>query len=331
MLLPFPYSSTARRVNRAILLRALRSWTGSSRSGRPIVWTFIPTPLIHDLIPGLGPALTVYYCVNDFAASSPAAQRITPSETRLFEEADLVLASSETLRARATRFRDDVHLFPIGVDFQMFQAAREAAVELPEDLQTFRRPLVGYLGGVHRWVDQELLAAVAARMPEASFVLVGPVQTEISRLARRPNVHLLGARPHAQVPDYIKGFDVGLVPYHLTQYTADVCPAKLNEYLAMGVPVVSTDLPAIRRFNAEHGPVVAVGHDADAFTAAIREAANERAPATIARRIEVARENRWDYRIAGMLSLVEARLRAPAREAGRRAEAEGTCPSAIPH
>jgi glycosyltransferase involved in cell wall biosynthesis len=313
LLLPFPYSSAARRINRALLLRTLRAWTRSgSRPGRPIVWTFLPTPLIHDLIPGLSPALTVYYCVNDFAASSPAAQRITPSETRLFEGADLVFTTSEALRARAARSRDDVHLFPFGVNFRMFQEARQAAAALPAELQAFRRPIVGYLGGVHRWVDQDLLVAVAARMPEASFVLVGPVQTEVSRLARSPNVHLLGARPHARVPDYIKGFDVGLIPYRLAPYTADVYPAKLNEYLAMGIPVVATDLPAIRRFKAEHGPVVAVGHDADAFTAAIREAENERTPATIDRRIEVARANRWDERIARMLRLLDARLRASA-------------------
>ena len=319
LLLPFPYSSMARRINHAVMLRTLGAWMGPSGSERSIVWTFLPTPLVHDLIHGLRPALTVYYCVNDFAASSPAAVRIIPSETRLFEKADLVFASSEALRARAARLGDDVHLFPFGVDFRMFEEAHQTTAELPEDLQPFQRPLVGYLGGVHRWVDQDLLAAVAARMPEASFVLVGPVQAEVSRLARSPNVHFLGARPHAQVPGYIKGFDVGLVPYRLAPYTADVYPAKLNEYLAMGIPVVATDLPAIRRFNAEHGPVVAVGHDADAFAAAIREAMNERAPATIERRIEVARQNRWDERIARMLSLVEERLRARARDTGRPA------------
>jgi glycosyltransferase involved in cell wall biosynthesis len=317
LLLPFPYSSVARRVNHALLLRALRSWGGPAGSGQAIVWTFLPTPLVHDLIRGLEPALSIYYCVNDFASSSRAAVRITPSETRLFEEADLVFASSETLRARAAQSGDDVHLFPFGVDFRMFQEARRTAA-LPEDLRPFPRPLVGYLGGVHRWVDQDLLAAVAARMPEASFVLVGPVQTEVSRLARSPNVHLVGARPHTEVPGYIKGFDVGLVPYRLAPYTADVYPTKLNEYLAMGIPVVATDLPAIRRFNAEHGPVVAMAHDTDAFAAAIREALKERAPCAIERRIEVARANRWDERIARMLSLVEERLHARARGAGRR-------------
>ena len=314
LLPPFPYSAMARWISRTLLLRALRSWAAPSRALRPIVWTFLPTPLVRDLIRELDPAVTVYSCVSDFTSSSPAARRIAPSEARLFQEADLVFASSEMLRARAARFNDRVHLFPCGVDFRIFQEARQATAELPADLQALRQPRLGYVGGVHRWVDQDLLAAVAARMPEASFVLVGPVQTEVSRLARSPNVYLLGARPHAQVPGYIKGFDVGLIPYRLAPYTADVYPTKLNEYLAMGIPVVATDLPAIRRFNAEHGPVVGVGRAADAFATAIREAVNERAPATIERRIEVARQNRWDDRIARMLTLVEERLHARARD-----------------
>ena len=164
----------ARGVNRALLLRALRSWTGPSQSERPVVWTFLPTPLIRDVVRALHPALTVYYCVNDFASSSPAARRIEPSEARLLEEADLVFTSAEALRTHAARFRDGVHLFPFGVDFRIFEEARQAATELPADLRSIRRPLVGYVGGIHRWMDQDLLAAVAARMPETSFVLVGP-------------------------------------------------------------------------------------------------------------------------------------------------------------
>ena len=114
-----------------------------------------------------------------------------------------------------------------------------------------------------------------------------------------------------EVPDYIKGFDVGLVPYRLAPYTADVYPTKLNEYLAMGIPVVATDLPAIRRFNAEHGPVVAMGHDADAFAAAIRAAATRARPRHGRRG-----GSRWRARTAGTSGspgccrLVDERLRA---------------------
>ena len=103
-------------------------------------------------------------------------------------------------------------------------------------------------------------------MPDVSFVLVGPEQTDMSALRAFPNVHLLGKKSHAEVPRYVKAFDVGLVPYRLTDYTANVYPTKLNEYLAMGMPVVATDLPEIRRFNRDHGDIVSVAADAGRVT-----------------------------------------------------------------
>ena len=89
---------------------------------------------------------------------------------------------------------------------------------------------------------------------DVSFVLVGPEQSDVSLLKTCPNIHLLGQRPHDEVPAYVNAFDVALIPYRLAEYTANVYPTKLNEYLVMGKPVVATDLPEIRRFNDTHGP-----------------------------------------------------------------------------
>ena len=155
-------------------------------------------------------------------------------------------------------------------------------------------------------MDQPLLAAVAKRLPEMSFALVGPAQTDVSTLERCANVTLFGQRAHQEVPRYVKQFDVGIVPYLLTDYTANVYPTKLNEYLIMGIPVVATDLPEIRRFNRDHGDVVQVAGTADAFAAAIRQSLNGAStPAVVSRRIEVARSNSWERRIASMGRLID--------------------------
>ena len=122
---------------------------------------------------------------------------------------------------------------------------------------------------------------------------------------RAPNVHLLGERPHDEVARYIKGFDVGLVPYRVSDYTASVYPVKLNEYLAMGIPVVATDLPEIRRFNAEHGDVIAVAPDAEDFAAAIDAVLQPPPDGVVERRIAAARENSWATRTAMMTRLIE--------------------------
>ena len=310
LIFPFPYSRLACWMNRALLLRALQRWMRTVGFRHSIVWTFLPTPLARDLIRALEPELTVYYCIDDFLSSSPGARRIRRSESQVFREANLVFVTSEKLQQRAAQFNERVYLFPFGVDFERFAKTRTDARQLPRELQHLPRPVVGYVGGVHQWVNQDLMEQVVSGFQEASFVFVGPWQTDVSRLARHPNVHLLGARPHEEVPAYIKGFDVGMVPYHLSEYTAHVYPTKLNEYLAMGIPVVTTDLPEIRRFNAEHGSVVTVAADSEGFLKALREAASRSSAETIESRIDVARQNSWHRRIARMAQYVEEALAA---------------------
>jgi uncharacterized SAM-binding protein YcdF (DUF218 family)/glycosyltransferase involved in cell wall biosynthesis len=308
LVLPLPYARLARWLNRVLMMRALRRWMRATGLYRPIVWTFLPTPLALDLIHALDPQLVIYYCIDDLSSSSPAARRIVHSEQQLFRLADLVFVTSEKLRARAAAFSQRVHVFPFGVNLERFETVRRGAEPLPADLRALQRPIAGYVGGLHQWVDQDLIASVAARMPDTTFALVGPAQMDVSALERCPNVHLLGQRSHADVPKYVKGFDVGIVPYRLAEYTANVYPTKLNEYLAMGVPVVATDLFEIRRFNAEHGNIVGVAPDADGFVRALRQALAGSAPADVERRIAVAQENSWTSRIATMKRLIAAEL-----------------------
>jgi uncharacterized SAM-binding protein YcdF (DUF218 family)/glycosyltransferase involved in cell wall biosynthesis len=309
LLLPFPYSSVIRRVNRVLLVRALQRWMRAARFRRPIVWTFLPTPLVRDVIPYLEPLATVYYCIDDFASSSPAARRVAKSEEKMFAEMDLVFVTSEKLRQRAAKFSSRVHLFPFGVSFEKFERVRLASDQIPADLAALKRPVVGYVGGVHQWIDVELLANAARRMPEASFALVGPLQIEGDPAAGLPNVHVFGKRAHDDIPRYVKGFDVGIVPYRLGEYTANVYPTKLNEYLAMGIPVVSTDLPEIRRFNAEHGGHVAVAANTEQFVAALTQALHP-SERERTQRIAVAKENSWDSRIAKMSALIDGAVEA---------------------
>lgn len=314
LLLPFPYASVVRRINRSLLTRALNRWMRATGFGRPIVWTFLPTPLVRDVIRDIDPAVSVYYCIDDFASSSPAARRIVKSEQQLCQEADLVFVTSEKLREKVARVSQRVSLFPFGVSFKKFEAARVSADAPPADLAALPHPVVGYVGGIHQWMDMALLQEVARRMPDTSFALVGPLQIEVDTTAV-PNLHFLGKKAHDDIPRYIRGFDVGIVPYLLSDYTANVYPTKLNEYLAMGIPVVATDLPEIRRFNQQHGPSVAVVGNADQFVSALQTALRPPTEAERRERIAVAQQNSWHTRIAQMSAMIEGALDA---KRGRR-------------
>ena len=305
LVLPLPYSRLAGWINRQVMMRSLTRWMRATGFSRPIVWTFLPTPLAREVIARIDPVVTIYHCVDEFASSSADARRIVTSEEQLFRDAELVFVTSEKLRERAAKFSEQVHLFPSGVSLEAFGAARDSGVAVPDDLARLPRPVAGYVGGIHQWVDQDLIVAAATRLPDTSFALIGPAQVDVSRLQACPNVHLLGQRPHAEVPAYIQGFDVGLVPYRIADYTANVYPAKMNEYLAMGKPVVATDLPEVHRFNREHDNVVTVGRTADEFAAAVAGAVTPAGDEARRRRIAAAERNGWARRLRDMSALID--------------------------
>ena len=303
LILPFPYSRVARWINRALLLRALESWMRAAGCKRPIVWTFLPTRLVVDLIDRLDHELVVYYCVADFQQLSPSKD-IAHSERALLDRADLVFVQNEGLRQHCAP-HPHMHVVPCGVNMQTFGRSVEPAPELG----SLTPPIVGYLGGLHRHADVELIRRVALQV-DATVVLVGPILTDVERLRGLRNVVFIGPQPYARVPEFLRAFNVGIIPYQMTDYTKTVYPTKLNEYLAMGIPVVTTDLPEIRRFNVERGGVVAVAEDADAFVEAVREAVQDGSSSSeVTRRIEAAKRNSWKEQIAQMSGLMEEALR----------------------
>lgn len=310
LFLPFPYSSLAGWINRFMLSKSVSKWMHVARFHDPVVFTFLPTPLAQALIRDVDPALVVYYCVDNMAGSSPAVYKLRPWEDLLFSQADLVFVTSEAIRERAAIHAQNVHVFPSGVDFLKFALAIER-VSTPDDMVSLPRPVVGYVGALSGVLDQDLLLEMAAQMPSATFALVGPPYNDVSRLGTFPNIKLLGARSHDQIPAYIKGFDVALIPYLRTSFTDSVYSCKLNEYLAMGVPVVSTNMREVRAFAERFPDVVTIGNDTMDFIAKVKQALDDpqiQSQSMRDKRIAVAKENTWDQRFAGIMEVIDKHL-----------------------
>jgi len=313
IVLPFPYSRLARFFNRWLILRVLLSWCRSNRFSSPIVWTFLPSPLTLEVIESLTAKLLIYYCIDSFEHSSPDATRIREHEERMARRADLVFVTSELLRRHCLEYNQAVHKFPFTVNFERFDRVRsDPAIPVPEDLTAVRKPRIGYVGGLHRWVDQDLLVELAEELTEYSFVFVGPLQESMDRLQALPNVYLLGGRPHEQLPGYLRHFDLGLIPYSKTEYTDNVYPTKLNEYLAMGLPVVSSAINEIVEFDRENPGVVDVCRSSGEMAQAIRKRLSDPEESTggraYRRRVELARRNSWSVRIENMSELIREKI-----------------------
>jgi glycosyltransferase involved in cell wall biosynthesis len=301
ILLPFPGSRIARFVNHALIKRlARRVRTESGRD--PILFTFLPTEEALELLAHLrGPnSVSVYYCVADFRALAQDPGAVRKSEEELVRSSDLVFVNSPRYAERLKGLHPTILQFPGGVNLQRFSPARTARAT---ELDALPRPLIGYIGGLHQHLDLELLRKIARAMPDASIVLVGPILADVSPLRAERNVHLLGAREPDALPSLIAAFDVGLIPYVLSGYTETVYPNKLFEYLAMGRPVVATDLPEIRALQLPE-LAMRVAKDHEQFIAGVRAAVADSAASATRARIELARQHDWDAIVQRMGTLI---------------------------
>ena len=312
LLLPFPYSRLAGMINRRILLRVVRRWLGPNH--RPLIFiTFLPTPLARALIGGLEPALVVYYCCDRLTESSPQAGKLRHFEPKLLVECDLALVTSNGLRSLVTSLAPRVEMLPSGVRFEAFARAQRSDAEPPAVFNGLALPVVGFVGSLRKQIDLELLARVADLAPDLNFVFVGPIMTDVRRLTARANVRLAGPVPHHEVMSYMVRFDAGVLPYILDKFTAHLMPAKLKEYLAAGLPVVATPLPAVRDFARQHPGMIEFASDAAGFADAVRAAVVSNDAAAVARRTAVARQYDWSEQLSRIMALMESLLDAPIR------------------
>lgn len=308
LVLPFPYSRIAKWINHNLILSILNRWARVMDFTDPIIWTFLPTPLSLDIIESLVNKIAIYYCIDNFSFSSVSAKKVKRSEEKLLRKIDLVFATSRGIYDYCSKYNKKVYNFPFAVNFSEFENVRLKEDIMPDELKDIKSPIIGYIGGVHKWIDQAIVREAAKKYPECSFVFVGPIQTNISLLLSCKNIHFLGQKEHERLPFFIKHFDVCIIPYLITDYTRNVYPTKLNEYLAMSKPVVSTNIPEVRAFDEKYSNVVYLVEDGERFTEYIDRAIKSDNQVLKNKRIEAAKENSWDARIEKMSELINREI-----------------------
>jgi glycosyltransferase involved in cell wall biosynthesis len=308
LLLPFPYARSAVAISARLLLDTVHKWLRRDTGRLLIVITFLPTPLARAVIRGLKPDLAVYYCADRLTETSAEARKLRHSEPQLLAEVDLVLTTSHGLMVSAATVAKRVEFLPCGVRSGEFEQARRDADR--RSATGLAGPVIGFTGTLREQIDISLLTEVAGLAPELSFVFVGPLETDVSRLAAHRNVRFIGPVPHRDVVRYTAGFDAGILPYVISDYTADIMPAKLKEFLAAGLPILATALPEICRFADQHPGLITFAGDAATFVAGLRAAVAEDAPGPVARRMEVARQYDWTEQISRMSRWMESLLAA---------------------
>ena len=238
-------------------------------SGPLIAWYY--TPMMLPFSRGLDADVVIYDAMDELSKFRFAPDILLGLEQQLIDQADLVFTGGSSLYEAKKGRHDSVHLFPSSVDRAHFGKARTALAE-SADQGALPHPRLGFYGVIDERFDIELLDQVAELRPDWSFVMVGPVvKIAPEDLPHRPNIHYLGSKTYAQLPAYLAGWDVALMPFAMNESTQFISPTKTPEYLAGGKPVVSTPVKdVVRHYGQLDG--VQIAADAASFVAACEKA-----------------------------------------------------------
>lgn len=205
-----------------------------------ILWYYTPMALAFTW--HLEPLATVYDCMDELSAFKFAPLNLKQREAELLMCADLVFTGGYSLYEAKCHLHHNIHPFPSSIDPAHFRKARRKLAE-PEDQAGIERPRLGFFGVIDERLDQELLAGIADARPDWQFVMIGPVvKIDPADLPRRPNIHYLGGRDYKDLPAYLSGWDIAMLPFARNESTRFISPTKTPEYLAAGIPAISTSI-----------------------------------------------------------------------------------------
>jgi len=272
----------------------------------PVLWFY--TPMALQFAPHIEPLLTIYDCMDELSAFDGAHPELVHHEKQLFSRADLVFTGGHSLWEAKKQHHPRVYPFPSSVEADHFRQAR-AITEDPADQASIPRPRIGFFGVIDERMDLDLIAKIAEERPGWHLVMLGPVvKIDPKALPKRDNIHWLGGKKYEELPQYLAGWDVAMMPFALNQSTKFISPTKTLEYLAAGKPVVSTAIRDVVRPYGERGLVRIA--DKDTFVAEIANALAE--DGSIRRQAadaHVARTS-WDHTFKKMSALMHETARA---------------------
>jgi glycosyltransferase involved in cell wall biosynthesis len=270
---------------------------------------FLWHPMFAGMLGSFDEQVSCYYVYDHFAGFVEAGadkHRLEEDEEKLLRGVDIVFTAGAGLWAAKNKYGNAINV-PNGVDYEFFSQALSQDLPVPKDLTAIPEPRLGYIGNINEKVDFEILQFLANEREEWSIVLVGAdrVRTPDGRnrfeaLRRSPNVHFLGPKPQAEIPGYLRAMNVCLIPYCMSGWSYFGCPLKLHEYLAAGKPVVASPLPSICAF----GQVISTPSELGGWITEVERSLAANTAHMISQRLEVARANGWDKRIAEIESAI---------------------------
>ena len=289
---------------------------------RPVVWFY--TPMALPLLQGLNPSLVVYDCMDELAAFKNPPKQLLQRESALLNLADLVFTGGPSLYEAKKDRHANAHCFSSSVDARHFRQALDEAISHPDQAHV-AGPRLGFYGVIDERFDTDLVRQMAARHPKWQIVLVGPVvKIDPAELPRADNVHYMGQRNYDELPKFLAGWDLCLLPFAMNDSTKFISPTKVLEYMAAEKLSVSTPITDVK---VPYGDVVAIAETADEYIAACERmlaAADDEKTRLVERMRDIVANTSWDKTASRMHELIRTTTPGETRSAAASVLEGGT-------
>lgn len=301
--IPFRRLPLVRRLNVALgkfLVKRAIKRLGFTRT---VSWFTVPHPAF--LANAFGETAVVYYCIDDYAALPDVDVRaIAEMDAHLTRRADQVFVAAARMLPAKRRLNSSTVLARHGVDDALFRTAANPCLPVAPGARHLRRPVIGFYGSIEEWIDLDLIADIAERRPDWTFLLIGRLAVDPGRVKALPNVVFPGPQPYQSLPNWARAFDVAIIPYRPTRQVLNSAPLKLREYLATGKPVVAVPAPEIERFAG----LVRLAQGPEQFIREIEDALLNDTEAARTRRMDATSTMSWEARVREIVDIVERRI-----------------------
>jgi glycosyltransferase involved in cell wall biosynthesis len=312
-LTPFDrYSKLIQKINRTIILLQLKPFLKKLNFKNTILWLF--SPYAGKFVGQFNEKLVCYHCTDEFSAfpiysTLKKKKEVQTMEKESLKKADIVFTTAKTLYERKKKYNPNTYLMPNPANIDHFSQVLTKNLEIPHDIKGIKKPVVGYIGAIDKYkLDSELIEYIAKSRPDWSIVMIGGMgicdTTTYKTVPKRENIHYLGQKRFDELPNYIKHFDVCIIPYNINNYTETVFPLKFFEYMATGKPIVTTNLPALD----EYKDIVGYAKDKEEFMEYIKKTLKEEDQVIINERLKIAKANSWDARVEEMIKIIKLHL-----------------------
>lgn len=302
ILIPFPYSDVAKYINSFFFSRILRYWLNKNRFNNIVFITFLATPLIDEFIENSSHILKLYYSSDNHEKASQN-KKFLLSEDKIINSSNLIFVTSQKLFEKFKEKNKNIFKIPSGVELNKFNLTKN--IKIPEELKKIPKPIIGFIGGINDKINLDLLLFSADKLNNYSFVMIGEAENDLkNKLSNKKNIHILGKKKHSDLVTYIQYFDCAIMPYKINSFTDSVYPAKLNELLAVGKPVVSTNIYEINFYNKENQNIIDVAKSNDEFCDLIKSnIINDNSEKLILRK-KISKKNSWDSRFLSIVEII---------------------------